>query len=1610
MGKVSKIRQFVNSFNDLFKSENGKKNYADCIIRNEHGEILLLQRSYQDDFMPGKWCLPGGKIEPGENTIDAAKRELFEETGFAIPMDFVKTLQKPDCTINYFQGHILNNVDPTKQLLIDNSEHYRAEFVTVSELGNYDFILDLKEVLMNDLLPLLQFRPNVYEEFLTPEIAIAQESSAPFTHNEIVKAFDNDEIELDDFLSYLRKSEALETITKGYDQGLVTVDKFFDALEKSKHYEFIKVVRDGKQFYQYREVGSDKIEEDVETGTEMETSSILGLKIKKYSDKSFLITGDTYKNLSLLRSLKEEIGYGSWNKGLGGWIFPSFAKDKIIAAMADKMSIGTYEETVAKEAAIELKNAVEPGTEVVVNGETAKVEEITTNEEGKVEYQLEEKQNENNPITEEQIGIPPADEKKAEELINNTTEENRMRTGKELFGKQEGETSLGIQIEEKNKTKIAIEVKEFTTRSGEKVSALDYSGINQMDVQLVDQDKILDNSLPSWCAAINLKTFAGYKDKDFMFDYVKLNDDSFLLATNGFNKKSFGRDLSSHVITNEELRNDLIAGKYTDEELASANVWGREEAGYHIKIKDKDYAYTSNDKENWGRDESVLLNNQISSYAVVSLDQIVAMQDYYQKKRKAQIEKKKSDHTKRVLDAVATWDDKKMERYYPFDYDKRLSDKQRKKYTREEWGALSTEQKIAEIPNMKFPAVQLPSGSRISQLDDHYMKQSNFTMYKKFVDTNYKTPMDLGINTYNSLIDPCVIEYNEVRDALQWKKIDLEVQREENDGSYDKALQTSYGDTNLNNDLLVSHGVKIKLQNGKDVKANHAEQIKENLNEVYQSFGNRSEMAKNFGLKISHSGEKLMFARKALGVYVPSMKAIGVSDKQETGKFGFTLAHEFSHFIDHYAGKKQGRNYASDNHNSTAGKIAREFRKNMNKKTDSKYINSSKECFARSMEQYHAMKHYGDDAVKYKNVGTPYHEDEHHVNKQTFNALIKPLIEQFLQENDHLLKAAIDSVQIQGEDKIEKSKHHEYVVVNRDGKTFYQYREVGTDKVVHETDNEPTSWDKVASSSSRFKPMETIFFEKPVIGLNGAELISYQWKYEWTMLPNHEGEFVSKRVSDWTQAESSADTGRDIVHSFTVKRKDGETVNVSSESVPVLLGYMDRKEMKDFPSLVTAVKTLAKQRMKLAILEAQKKEYDSLVDKYAKAPKPEVKEIDEPISFIGVQESWKNGHHKVFSMGDVWERQDNAYDYSTQSYRAINQPSRQTIESLTHKWIQERVKEDGGKNPQGLYDLKRRVERQERKVEEITGSKIDVTEDIGLNKSDLDASFELIKSAFDNNEISEEVFIEYAGKYEQITKADPSHAGKLVKKVITDKAGKKEVKWVSREQADKNDDEDKYETPEPVPHSKAVLTTFAKETAEKELKRAIAEHHDPKVRQAAHEELARRDKHEKPQEKKDKPGAGDSKKKDDSKLAKKKEVEAGKANPVKIKPDETFKGKLTLLKNSEKAPNMGSRFGQDVEPSGFYCIQKETDHLDDHPNYKTFTMDIKKPLIIDVTEDSVKWKRDLADQYKAKGKSLSNKLVKEGYDSIITTDKYGYTGEIIILNTDAMKEVDVKKK
>lgn len=56
---------------------------AYTILRNAAGHILLIRKTRGP--YTGAWDLPGGRIEWGESPETAARRELQEETGIALP-------------------------------------------------------------------------------------------------------------------------------------------------------------------------------------------------------------------------------------------------------------------------------------------------------------------------------------------------------------------------------------------------------------------------------------------------------------------------------------------------------------------------------------------------------------------------------------------------------------------------------------------------------------------------------------------------------------------------------------------------------------------------------------------------------------------------------------------------------------------------------------------------------------------------------------------------------------------------------------------------------------------------------------------------------------------------------------------------------------------------------------------------------------------------------------------------------------------------------------------------------------------------------------------------------------------------------------------------------------------------------------------------------------------------------------------------------------------------------------------------------------------------------------------------------------------------------------
>ena len=54
------------------------------VVRDQRGRCLLLKRSMTSKGNPGRWELPGGKVDLGESFDAALVREMREETGLSI--------------------------------------------------------------------------------------------------------------------------------------------------------------------------------------------------------------------------------------------------------------------------------------------------------------------------------------------------------------------------------------------------------------------------------------------------------------------------------------------------------------------------------------------------------------------------------------------------------------------------------------------------------------------------------------------------------------------------------------------------------------------------------------------------------------------------------------------------------------------------------------------------------------------------------------------------------------------------------------------------------------------------------------------------------------------------------------------------------------------------------------------------------------------------------------------------------------------------------------------------------------------------------------------------------------------------------------------------------------------------------------------------------------------------------------------------------------------------------------------------------------------------------------------------------------------------------------
>jgi ADP-ribose pyrophosphatase YjhB (NUDIX family) len=106
-----------------------------------NNKILIMRRGDSAPWMPGRYCLPGGHVEQGEDATYAASRELSEEAGISYPVDHFTTIN-----VQYKSGYSktvwVASVNSDKVHL--NWEHDHYVWVNLQEAFSYSLVPGLK--------------------------------------------------------------------------------------------------------------------------------------------------------------------------------------------------------------------------------------------------------------------------------------------------------------------------------------------------------------------------------------------------------------------------------------------------------------------------------------------------------------------------------------------------------------------------------------------------------------------------------------------------------------------------------------------------------------------------------------------------------------------------------------------------------------------------------------------------------------------------------------------------------------------------------------------------------------------------------------------------------------------------------------------------------------------------------------------------------------------------------------------------------------------------------------------------------------------------------------------------------------------------------------------------------------------------------------------------------------------------------------------------------------------------------------------------------------------------------------------------------------------------
>jgi len=134
---------------------------ARVMLINEQNQVFMLKTHFDPEVgLPPRWLVPGGGIDAGEDTLTAAKRELYEETGLIVdPDDLGEPVLVASGRWDWADGL-----------------SYHTYTDTIYELKVQDFKLDTSGFTQDELRDVLEYRWwNLSELFASEELVAPHE-------------------------------------------------------------------------------------------------------------------------------------------------------------------------------------------------------------------------------------------------------------------------------------------------------------------------------------------------------------------------------------------------------------------------------------------------------------------------------------------------------------------------------------------------------------------------------------------------------------------------------------------------------------------------------------------------------------------------------------------------------------------------------------------------------------------------------------------------------------------------------------------------------------------------------------------------------------------------------------------------------------------------------------------------------------------------------------------------------------------------------------------------------------------------------------------------------------------------------------------------------------------------------------------------------------------------------------------------------------------------------------------------------------------------------------------------------------------------------------------